>query len=47
MNLAKTLELVGIAVMVTAGLYGHHGCLASAAVLLGLAVVAIQSALGI
>lgn len=47
MNLAKTLEFVGIVIMVTAGLYGHHGCFGLGAVGLGLAVAAVQSALGV
>lgn len=47
MKIAKTLEFVGLVLMVSAGLYGHHCCLGSAAVLLGLAVAAVQSALGV
>lgn len=47
MNLAKTLEIVGIVIMVTAGLFGHHGCIGAAAAVLSLAVAAVQSALGI
>ncbi|MGB2591198.1 MAG: hypothetical protein WBG02_14975 [Candidatus Acidiferrum sp.] len=43
MNIAKTLEIIGIVLMVAAGVYGHHGCVASALALLKLAA-AVHSA---
>lgn len=39
MNIAKTLEIIGIVMIVAAGVYGHHGCLASALLVLKLAAV--------